>query len=450
MPFSFMFYILVVCNMINMIHLGLYVIGANLYDARRFLGNRTRRSENQHTRPLVSVVVPAHNESAGIENTLNSILANSYSKIEVIVVDDGSTDNTAAIVRRFASRLSKTGVTEYMARNGRKASLHRQYLRQNISGPRVRLVRQANAGKASAMNNGIRNYAKGKLVMCLDADSILHPQAIERAVKYFRDPKVVGVAANVRVMDGKTLISRMQRFEHLIGYRSKKFYTLTNTEFIVGGVASTYRMSVLREVGFYDTDTQTEDIGLSMKLVAHLGNRDYRIVYAADVVAMTEGVQTYKQLMQQRLRWKMGCLQNLLKYSYVVANDDASKYSYLLAFYRLPMAFVSELMLLLEPLILLYLIYVSIYYHTAAILLGAYLIITVYVLWTVWPDEHLSLKEKFLMSLQALEMYVLFYAMDLVQINAIIRCLIRHDEVVNRTSSATWVSPSRAGQTVKA
>src|SRR5579884_1576561 len=150
--------------------------------------------------------------------------------------------------------------------------------------------------------------------MCLDADSILHPSAIERAVSYFSDPKIIGVAANVRVIGNRTTLGKLQQFEHMIGYRSKKFYSLSNCEFIVGGVASTYRKSVLKKVKFYDDDTLTEDIGLSLKLIAKEGNRRRRVTYAADVVALTEGVSSFNDLLKQRYRWKMGNLQNLYKF----------------------------------------------------------------------------------------------------------------------------------------
>ena len=442
-------YLLVSANIINITHLGLFMVGANIYDIRNFRA-KNKMVVKGRRKPLISIIVPAHNESVVITRTLDSIRASTYTKFEIIVVDDGSTDDTAKVVRKYIKRAPQFKVETYMARYHRSSQLTRRYVRAELAKTRITLITQNNGGKASAMNNAIKNHARGKLIMCLDADSILHPSAIERAVKYFDDPKIIGVAANVRVMESKTLIGTLQRFEHMIGYRSKKFYTLTNSEFIVGGVASTYRTQAVKQVGFYDTDTMTEDIGLSMKLVAEKGNRDHRIVYAADVIAMTEGVQTFKALMRQRYRWKMGSLQNLLKYSYLVANSDESKYSHMLAFYRLPMAFVSELLLMLEPVILGYVIYLSFMYHTPWILLGAYITITLYVLWTLWPDEYLTNRQKVKMSFQALEIYLLFYAMDIVQMNAIFRCVIQYKKIIKRTTEQTWVSPARSGQPVKA
>jgi poly-beta-1,6-N-acetyl-D-glucosamine synthase len=442
-----LFYLLVAANIINLLHLGFYVVGANIYDIRAFREKKRVGAKPIHKRkrnPLVSVVVPAHNEALGIERTLNTVRASTYKNIEIIIIDDGSTDNTAAVVRKYIRYLPLFKTETYMARWSRSRQLRRRYIRADIDKMRIVLVSQVNKGKAMAMNNALQNHVRGKFVMCLDADSVLASTAIERAVKYFDDRRVTGVAANVRVMDSKSLIGIVQRFEHMIGYRSKKFYTLTNSEFIIGGVASTYRTSAIRRAKFYDTDTQTEDIGLSLKLIAKNGNRKSRIVYAADVVASTEGVHSFRALIKQRYRWKMGCLQNLLKYRHLVANQNTTKYGRMLTFYRLPMAFVSEVMLFLEPLLLGYVIYLTIRYHALGILVGAYFTITAYVLLTLWPDEHLSNKEKLKMSSQALIIYILLYIMDIVQIAAIIQCLIHYKEVVYRTSKSTWVSPPRA------
>jgi cellulose synthase/poly-beta-1,6-N-acetylglucosamine synthase-like glycosyltransferase len=169
-------------------------------------------------------------------------------------------------------------------------------------------------------------------------------------------------------------------------------------------------------------------------------------VYAADVVAMTEGVQTFKALLRQRYRWKLGALQNLFKYRALIANGDGKKYSRTLTMYRLPMAVVSEFLLLVEPLLLGYIIYLSIANRTVGILLGAYITITLYTLWNVWPDEHLTTRQKLRMSFSALVIYLLFYAMSFVQLAAVYKALRNHRTIFDLTRAhGTWVSPARAG-----
>ncbi len=278
--------------------------------------------------------------------------------------------------------------------------------------------------------------------MTLDADSVLDKKAISNAVRYFENPEIVGMAANVQVMDDKTVLGLVQKFEHLIGYRSKKFYTMTNSEFIIGGVASTYRRSVIKKLRYYDTDTQTEDIGLSMKIIAN-GNIEQKIIYASDVLAQTEGVQTLGALFKQRYRWKLGMLQNLVKYKYLLTNTEA-QYSRSLTIYRLPMAVLSELILVIEPFLLLYIIYLSIASQNPFSLFGAYVTITLYVLWTIWPDEHLSRSSKSKLSIYAPVMYFLFYVMNLVQLVSIIRCLKNNEAVFGKINTGgAWVSPER-------
>jgi cellulose synthase/poly-beta-1,6-N-acetylglucosamine synthase-like glycosyltransferase len=307
------------------------------------------------------------------------------------------------------------------------------------------MYKRKNVGKADALNHVLRSGAHGDLVMALDADSVLHRKSIHNAVSYFEDPKVVGVAANVRILDTLSVLGLLQKFEHMVGYRSKKFFSVTNSEFIIGGVASTYRRDMLKKVRFYDNDTTTEDIGLSLKIVAQ-GNKENRIIYAANVLAMTEGVQTFKALMRQRYRWKLGSLQNLIKYRGLVANTNR-RYSRGLTFYRLPMAFFGELMLLLEPLAIGYVIYVCYLLLNPSMLIGAYMTITVYLMLNVWPDEHMNAAKKIKMSFFAPMMYFVFYLMNFVQLAAIFRCIANYKQTFNRSQvSQSWVSPKRVGE----
>ncbi len=470
----FFVYLLAFSNFLSIMNLGFYMVGANTYDIVSFRRNNKIRQKSSKLLssakpPLVSVVIPAHNEALVIKRTLDSVRANTYPRFEIIVVDDGSTDRTDMIVREYIQRIPSLRMAHAVVSDiripARRSEIHstrakiidkasrlyrRRFIRQQLINIRTVRATQANAGKAVAMNNAIANYARGEFVMCLDADSILHPKAIERAVSYFDDPKIIGVAANVRVIGSKSILGTVQRFEHMVGYRSKKFYSLTNSEFIIGGVASTYRMSALQGVNLYDTDTVTEDIGLSMKLLAANGNQNSRIIYASDVLAMTEGVQTFKQLLRQRYRWKMGCLQNIFKYRQLILNNDSSKYGRLLTMYRLPMAIISETMLVLQPILLGYIIYLSIHWRTLNVIVGGYIIITLYVLWTVWPDEHLTNREKLSMTRKALIIYVLFYIMDIVQLVAVFHCLKNYKQITRRTMATTWVSPTRSGQLVRA
>lgn len=423
-------------SILYVMHFGLYLMGANIYDVWQ-----QRRKQLKGIQPhvqheaecaattiatgrwvsevpgLVSIVVAAHNEEAAIVDTLNSIGRSAYRSFEVIVADDASTDRTGQLVREY-----------------------------QMSHPEMdlRIVRMStNVGKGVALNAALGQHARGEFVMTLDADSTIEPTAITNALSYFDDPYVAGVAANVRILESTTVLGILQRFEHMIGYRSKKLYSLLNCEFVVGGVASTYRMRVLRMVNFYDTDTQTEDIGLSAK-ITKLGNRRFRLVYGADVVAKTEGVLTLRALAKQRFRWKYGSIQNLIKYRGMILNPS-SRYTRTLTFYRMPMAVLSEFTLLLSPLVWTYAIYWSMVKQTPALIIGAYATITAYTLLTVWMDENLSVRERARLSIYAPTAYFLFYIMDLVQLTSAIRCILRPRGLFQRSELNTWQSPQRAG-----
>lgn len=424
-------------SILYVVHFGLYLVGANFYDVWQQRRKSTRRgvrlpgadepecaatatggrSGPAEVPGLVSVVIAAHNEEAVIVRTLDSLRRSTYPFYEVLVADDASTDRTGQLV------------SEYRADHP-EMDLHLVRMPENV-------------GKGGALNAALRQHARGQFVMTLDADSIVEPDAISNALSYFDDPCVAGVAANVQILDEPTALGILQRFEHMIGYRSKKLYSMLNCEFVVGGVASTYRMSVLRKVDFYDTDTLTEDIGLSAK-ITNLGNRRFRMIYGADVVAKTEGVLTFRALAKQRYRWKYGSIQNLIKYRGLVLNPSR-RYTGTLTYYRMPMALLSEFTLLVSPLALSYAVYWSMATQTAGLVIGAYVTITAYTLLTVWMDENLTRRERARLSLYAPTAYFLFYVMDLIQLTAALRCIANAQGLFKRPEINTWKSPERAG-----
>lgn len=438
------FYIFAAVSTLYVTHIGFYLIGANVYDiwqyrrrylhrfratsagtalARRDVGaawaKGLKHEPKQSDMPLVTVAVPAHNEEKVIVRCLESIRQNSYPNIEVLVADDASADNTKQIVRDYILRHPDMNLRVYR--------MHK------------------NAGKGEALSTVLRHYGHGEFAMMVDADSLISKDAITNALTYFDDPTIAGVAANVQIIHQPTILGVLQKFEHMVGYRSKKLYTVINGEFVVGGVASTYRMNLLRQVNFYDAGTVTEDIGLSIKITS-LGNRSHRMVYGSDVLAMTEGVQTLRALFKQRFRWKFGSLQNLIRYIYLFGNPS-SRYTRSLTLYRMPLAIVSELVLLAAPLAWGYAFYMTLQQYNPVLVLGAYATITVYMLIVIWFDEHLSWKMRLRMTLYAPIAYFVFYIMELVQLVAIVRCLLRiHILLKRKDVGSAWVSPERVGE----
>jgi biofilm PGA synthesis N-glycosyltransferase PgaC len=419
-----LFYLFCFTSVIYILHLGFYLIGASFYDI--WQQRRQSAIEKKHKTaiwlPEVVVLVPAHNEEKVIVRCLDSIFRSTYGNFSVIVANDASTDDTKHVAQLYAK-------------------LHPDY--------KLRIVnRRTNVGKGSVLNYVLRNYVKSELVMMLDADSVLAPSAIEKAVNYFENPRIAGVAANVQIMNEHTTLSVLQKFEHMIGYRSKKAYSLTNCEFVIGGVASTYRTSVIRSVGFYDTDTQTEDISLSMKIVMK-GNKENRIIYAADVMAATEPVESFTALFRQRYRWKYGSLQNIYKHRELIGKND-SRYTSMLTIYRMPMALLTEATMLLLPLTWAYAIYLTVAEKSLLLFLGAYLTVTLYMFLTLWYDEHLSIIERLYLTIYVPIAYFIFYIMDVIQIVAVAKCLFKARHLARKEDSeVVWKSPERIGGGIK-
>jgi biofilm PGA synthesis N-glycosyltransferase PgaC len=433
-----LFFLFAGISTLYIVHFGLYLVGANFYDIWQYKRLMRRFSHNRQDIPsveisdvaiasyytpeikdLVTVAIPAHNEELAIGRCLDSIRKSTYKNVEVLVADDCSTDKTAEIVEKYIKRYPKMNLQIF--------TLNQQ------------------SGKGEALNAVLRTHANGEFAMTLDADSVIQPDAIENAVQYFEDPKIVGVAANVQILSEPTVLGTLQKFEHMVSYRSKKTHSWLNCEFVVGGVASTYRMHTLREVGFYDTDTVTEDIGLSIK-ITNRGNREERLVYGSNVVAMTEGVMTFKALAKQRYRWKYGSLQNIIKYRHLIFNYQFM-YTTALTFYRLPVAILGEFILLLSPLAWTYAIYITLTHFNPDLVIGSYLTITAYVLVVLWFDENLSFRSRSHLTLYIPIAYFIFYIMDLVQLIAVIRCALRAPDLINQKSTGSiWISPKRTGK----
>jgi biofilm PGA synthesis N-glycosyltransferase PgaC len=234
--------------------------------------------------PPVSVIVPAYNEEAVIVSAIRSLLELDYPAYEVIVVDDGSTDGTAA----------------------RVATLAGDYGRVTI-----RVVTRPNGGKASALNAGIA-LARSDYVLCMDADSRLSREALRVAMRHFGDPRVGAVAGNVKVVNRGTMWTALQALEYIEGLnmarRAQGFLRVVN---IVPGPVGVFRREALLGVGGYDTDTFAEDADLTLKILT----AGWHVTYEDRAIAWTEAPERLQDLIKQRYRWTRGILQALRKRS---------------------------------------------------------------------------------------------------------------------------------------
>ena len=312
-------------SFLNLLRITSFFISADIYDLRQ---KRNVRKQKSKYEPAVDIIIPAYNEELGIVQSVHSVRLNSYKNKRILVVNDGSKDKTLAKLR---------------------------YYKQKHKAHDLTIINQKNGGKAHAINNALKNYATSPLVMVLDADSILEDNAIANMVNYFRDRRVVAMASNCKVQASSFWLGMAQRYEYLLGYRMKRALTVLNTEYIIGGVGSTFRRKCLVSCEYYDTDTMTEDIDVTMKIIRLKGNVKHRIGFAADCVAYTESVLKFTSLIKQRFRWKYGRMQTFLKNQHLFFSRN-SKYSKTLSWYSLPYSLFGEMMILLEPLLVGYVV----------------------------------------------------------------------------------------------
>lgn len=228
--------------------------------------------------PPVSVVVPAYNEAVGIAATVRSLALGDYPDVEVVVVDDGSTDRTAEI----ASGLGLPGVL---------------------------VLRQPNGGKAAALRVGIAT-ARAEIVVLVDGDTILEPDALRHLVRPLRDQAVGAVAGNPKVGNRRGLLGRWQHIEYVMGANlERRAYDVFDCMPTIPGAIGAYRRTALRDVRLSE-DTLAEDTDLTIGL----GLAGWRVAYADRAVAWTEVPVTLRALWRQRLRWCYGTLQALFKH----------------------------------------------------------------------------------------------------------------------------------------
>ncbi|MGW6707129.1 bifunctional polysaccharide deacetylase/glycosyltransferase family 2 protein [Streptomyces sp. NPDC054956] len=245
--------------------------------ARRHVRKRRKPWGAPVTEP-VSVIVPAYNEAAGIEAAVRSLLASDH-PVEVIVVDDGSTDGTADIVE--ALRL-----------------------------PYVRVIRQQNAGKPAALNTGIAAASCNLLVM-VDGDTVFEPDAVRMIVQPFAHRRVGAVSGNAKVVNRGGLLGRWQHIEYVVGFNlDRRLFDLAECMPTVPGAIGAFRREALLRVGGVSDTTLAEDTDLTMALC-----RDgWRVVYEERAKAWTEAPATLGALWKQRYRWCYGTLQAMWKH----------------------------------------------------------------------------------------------------------------------------------------
>jgi len=265
--------------------------------------------------PGVTVLIPAHNEESVIIQTVTSVLASDYPAMHVIVVNDGSTDDTRMLLDSHFGE-----------------------------DPRVQIIHQVNRGKAAALNNAL-SHAQTEIVVTIDADTEVESDAIRQLLRHFSDPQTGAVAGNVKVGNRSRWLTRWQALEYITSQNmEKRAFDLLNCITVVPGALGAWRKQAIEAAGGITADTVAEDADLTVA-IRRLG---WRVSYEESAVAWTEAPETAGALIRQRFRWTFGTLQSFWKH-----RDTLFRPKYgTLGWIALPNIFVFQLALpLVSPVI---------------------------------------------------------------------------------------------------
>lgn len=232
--------------------------------------------------PVVAIMIPCWNEETTVAGTVNSLLAMDYPReqLRIVVIDDGSTDNTWQVIQQFANN------------------------------PSVVLLRKENEGsKFSALNYGlekIKTDVHADIIGCLDADSSVHPMALRESLREFTKPGVMAVVPSMVIDKPQTFFQFMQKVEYEIATYVKQAFSRLNMLYIAPGPFTMFRSEVFATLGGYHEAHHTED----MEIAVRMQMRGMRLSHAIDSLVYTKGPRTWHALLKQRVRWTYGFIMN--------------------------------------------------------------------------------------------------------------------------------------------
>jgi peptidoglycan-N-acetylglucosamine deacetylase len=263
------------------IHTSIFVVLSLVQIVRK----RKRNKKYALRRLSVSVIVPAFNEEKVIQACIHSILKSSYQNLEVIVTDDGSTDNTILKARQ-------------------------------IDDPRVTVIANGHIGKFNALNRAIRE-ARGSIIITIDADTRIFPGAISKIMQQFSLPNVGAVAGYVRVGNKVNALTQLQALEYTLNQGiEKRVMDMGGAVLVVPGAFGAWRKSVIQKLGGFTAHTLAEDFDLTLQII----KKGYTVRFAENAIAYTEAPTSIMQLIKQRFRWNFGNLQVYAKNRKLLGN----------------------------------------------------------------------------------------------------------------------------------
>lgn len=327
----FIIYYVLVINFIYFIQLILAAFNLSDYVKKMRYSDYKKYITSDNMIPI-SILVPAYNEQETIVENIKSLISLNYPKFEVIVINDGSKDETLnRVIQEFDLKEVHQPV-RYRINTNKIRGIYK-----NLDIPNLIVVDKENGGKADALNAGI-NISNYPIVTSIDADSILESDSLVRVVMPFiEDKKTIAVGGIVRIANGsvikrgrvvdiglpKSRVAMFQIVEYLRAFLTGRVgWDAVNSLLIVSGAFGAFKKDAVIEVGGYAKNTIGEDMELIVKMHDYLlrNKRKYRIKFVPDSVCWTQAPETLKDLRSQRRRWHIGLMDSLLKYKRMFFN----------------------------------------------------------------------------------------------------------------------------------
>ena len=298
------------CGLIKLSFVPLAVLGDSIRQRRDARREPTRLDDQ----PLVSVIIPAYNEEKVLTNCVQSILRSDYHNIEVLIIDDGSTDGTADMMAELAT-----------------------------DEPRITALAQPNAGKGAALNNGIAR-SHGEVLFFVDADGLFAPNTIREMLRGLHSPRIGAVCGDDRPINLDRVQTKMLTILSHVGTGLvRRALVVLHSLPIVSGNIGAFPRTVIDEIGGFREDTVGEDLELTWRVQM----AGYQVEFRPTALVYAESPSTVKGLWRQRVRWARGLLQTMRLHKRAIGNPRFGAFGLYLAFNSVNAVLVPLLQLLL-------------------------------------------------------------------------------------------------------
>jgi cellulose synthase/poly-beta-1,6-N-acetylglucosamine synthase-like glycosyltransferase len=291
--------------------------------------------------PSLSVIAPAYNESENIIDNIRTLLSLYYNNYEVVVVNDGSKDDS---LEKMIKTYELEKVSYYFDYRLPCKRIRGVYKSENRSFKKLTVIDKANGGKADSLNAGL-NVCRNELVVSIDADSIMEPDALLKLVKPFMEAKekpviaaggVIRIANSCEIANGhiqkvhlpKKFLPRAQVMEYTRAFlMGRMAWSELDGLLLISGALGMFDREIVIKAGGYSTKTVGEDMELVVRIRRYMTDRglDYDVVYIPDPLCWTEVPSTVKVLARQRSRWTRGTLETLITHRGLFFNGKYGK-----------------------------------------------------------------------------------------------------------------------------